>query len=63
MPAASAAAGLISNSGSGCNSRDVVPSWRCSEWKNSKDRAPVVRTSGYFSASSGADTGLSGGSS
>ena len=37
--------------------------WRCSEWKKPHLRAPVVSTSGYFSASSGADTGLSGGSS
>ena len=37
-------------------------SWRCSEWKNSQLRRPVVSTKGYCLASSGAETGLAVGS-
>ena len=47
--------------GSGFNSRRYGI-WRCSEWKNAVVRAPVVRTSGYSSASSGLLTGLNSGS-
>ena len=38
-------------------------SWRCSEWKYTGMRRPVVMLKGYSSNSSGVLTGESGGSS
>ena len=61
MPAASASAGLMANIGHLWNSR-MERSWRCSEWKYSQQRRPVVSTSGYSANSSGVLSGLSGGS-
>ena len=37
-------------------------SWRCSEWKYTGIRRPVVAVNGYFSFISGSEIGLSGGS-
>ena len=62
-PYFAAVSGWMSKYGTGCSSREVVFAWRHSEWKNSKERLPVVSTSGYSSASSGVATGLVGGSS
>ena len=53
--------GLTMMSGSGWNSR-MVGSWRCSEWKNSKERPPPERMSGNSSKVLGVESGLSGGS-
>ena len=61
MPAAAASSGWMANIGHLWNSR-MRGSCRCSEWKYSQQRRPVVMTSGYSAASSGVLTGLSGGS-
>src|SRR4030042_926148 len=62
MPSFSAVLSLISTTGNGSSSRSqgII---RCSEWKKTGERRPVVRISGYFLAKSGEATGLSFGSS
>ena len=61
MPSSPAVSGWISTMGSGSHSRSQGM-LRCSEWKKTGERRPVTMTRGYFSASSGVRTSLSGGS-
>ena len=60
-PYFSQSAGLTMTSGHGWNSR-MVGSWRCSEWKNSKERPPPDRMMGNSLKVLGVESGLSGGS-
>ncbi len=61
MPYFLASSGLISTRGAGQSSRHQG-SCRCSEWKYTGMRRPVVMISGYSANISGSDTGLCGGS-